>query len=83
MIRGRVQGVGFRFYVQETAQALNLSGWVRNLSDGAVEAYGEGNKENLDAWIQKLQQGPPMSRVENLTPAWQSPQGHPAMFSIR
>jgi acylphosphatase len=83
LIRGRVQGVGFRFYAQDVAEELRLAGWVRNLPDGSVEAYAEGPRADLDAFIDRIRQGPPLSRVEAVTPAWQTPQGTPPPFSIR
>jgi acylphosphatase len=83
LIRGRVQGVGFRFYAQDTAQELGLAGWVRNLPDGSVEAYAEGPREELDSFLKQLYKGPPLSRVETIIPTWQTPQGTPPPFSIR
>jgi acylphosphatase len=83
LIRGRVQGVGFRFYAQDVAQELGLAGWVRNLPDGTVEAYAEGQRKDLDTWIEKLRQGPPLSRVEVVSATWPPPQGTPPPFSIR
>jgi acylphosphatase len=83
LIHGRVQGVGYRFFVQETAEELGIFGWVRNTPDGSVEAYGEGKREDLEAWIKRLRQGPPLSRVDTIQPAWQTSQGSSQMFSIR
>jgi acylphosphatase len=82
-IQGRVQGVGFRFFAQDAAQELGLAGWVRNLPDGSVEAYAEGRKEALEAWISRLRLGPPLSRIEAIRPVWQDPQGAPPTFVIR
>lgn len=82
-IQGRVQGVGYRFFVQDAAQELGLVGWVRNVPDGSVEAYAEGPKKALEAWIIRLKQGPPLSRVETLQPTWQPPQENTTTFSIR
>ena len=65
-VSGRVQGVFYRASTYETAQALNLTGWVRNLPDGRVEAVACGNEEQLaklKAWLEK---GPPMAQVEHL-----------------
>jgi len=65
-VSGRVQGVFYRASAYETAQALNLTGWVRNLPDGRVEAVACGNAEQLaklKAWLEK---GPPMAMVERL-----------------
>ena len=70
VVRGRVQGVGFRFFVVECAQALGLSGWVRNRADGAVEVTAEGERADLDALLVDLQQGPAGSQVEAVTHEW-------------
>ncbi|MCX7817215.1 MAG: acylphosphatase [Syntrophales bacterium] len=62
-ISGRVQGVAFRAYTQEQAYLLGLSGWVRNLRDGRVEAVFEGPKESIEAMIEWCKVGPPGARV--------------------
>ena len=83
-IQGRVQGVGFRFFAQDAAQELGLVGWVRNVPDGSVEAYAEGSKETLEAFIKRLCQGPPLAKVQTIIPAWKAPQGGTdRSFSIR
>ncbi len=51
---GRVHGVGFRFTIESLAQQLNLTGWVRNLPDGRVEAICEGNEEDLSLFLEKI-----------------------------
>jgi len=63
-ISGRVQGVFFRAYTQETAQSLNLGGWVRNLPDGRVEAVFEGNEKNITTMLAWCKKGPPYAVVE-------------------
>ncbi len=65
-ISGRVQGVGFRAYTQRVAQSYGLSGWVRNLPDGRVEALVEGDEEVLCHFVKDLWTGPPLSRVDKL-----------------
>lgn len=65
-VEGRVQGVGFRFFTQDVANRLGVSGWVRNTPDGAVEAQAQGNDEVLDAFVEALLNGPPLSRVSRL-----------------
>ena len=65
-ISGRVQGVGFRWFVRREAQALGLTGRVRNLPDGRVEVEAAGPSERLDAFRERLRQGPPGSRVSSL-----------------
>ena len=82
-ITGRVQGVGFRYFAQDAAQELGLLGWVRNKADGSVEAYAEGPKQALEAWIARLRQGPPLCRIDALQPAWKEPEGTAQSFSIQ
>lgn len=57
IVSGRVQGVGFRFSAQQKAIELQLSGWVRNKIDGTVEIEVEGEKENVEQYIQHLEKG--------------------------
>ncbi len=64
LVRGRVQGVGFRWFVQREAAALELSGWVRNTEDGHVEVVASGAPGVLDALRQALRRGPRGSRVD-------------------
>lgn len=66
VISGRVQGVGFRYFVCQQAGALNLAGWVRNLPDGRVEAFVEGPSSEIDSVEQRLREGPSGSHVEDL-----------------
>ncbi len=65
-VSGRVQGVGFRYFVQRTATELGVGGWVRNRPDGSVEAHGEGTPDLLTAFRAALEQGPPVSRVDSV-----------------
>lgn len=64
IVRGRVQGVAFRWFTRETARQLGLRGWVRNLPDGSVEARAEGTPAALDALASALAAGPGHARVE-------------------
>jgi acylphosphatase len=82
LIHGRVQGVGYRFFVQEQAETLGLSGWVRNLPDGNVEVSVEGSRAIIELMIEKLKIGPTMARVDSVSVDWQPAQGHLAGFSI-
>jgi acylphosphatase len=82
-VQGRVQGVGFRYFAQEAAEVLGLSGWARNLPNGEVEAYAEGARDILEEWIRRLHQGPPLARVEAVQAAWPPAQGLLQGFSIR
>ncbi len=63
---GRVQGVNFRFYTRDTAENLELTGWVANRYDGSVEVVAEGPRAALDRLLEFLQQGPPMARVDQV-----------------
>lgn len=64
LIRGRVQGVGFRYFVLRCAAALGVVGWTRNLPDGRVEVVAVGESAALEALEGQLQQGPPHAQVE-------------------
>jgi acylphosphatase len=64
VVRGRVQGVGFRFFVLDQARALHLSGYTRNLRDGSVEVLAVGAPDALEHLVEKLRTGPRSARVE-------------------
>jgi acylphosphatase len=66
LVHGRVQGVGFRWFVAKAANACNVDGTVRNLRDGRVEVVGQGSAACLEQLEQRLRQGPPASRVDGL-----------------
>jgi acylphosphatase len=66
---GRVQGVGFRRYVERCARRLDLTGWVRNLKDGAVEIVVEGPEASVTALRADVEQGPPGARVQEVSAA--------------
>ncbi len=57
LVKGRVQQVGFRFYAREIALQTNVTGWVKNLPDGNVEIVVEGEKAQIEDFLQKLQEG--------------------------
>ena len=63
IIEGRVQGVGFRYWVAREAERLGVDGWVRNRRDGTVEAVLSGEAAAVEAMIEKLWQGPPLAEV--------------------
>ena len=66
VVRGRVQGVGFRWFVEREAQTLGIAGWVRNKMDGSVEVLAQGTHEQLSALRAKLHQGPRAARVDDV-----------------
>lgn len=82
VISGRVQGVGFRYFVRQQAQALDLAGWARNLPDGRVEAFIEGPRTTLDSVEQRLREGPTAANVTGVDVSDASP-SLAADFEIR
>jgi acylphosphatase len=66
MVRGRVQGVGFRLYTQQAAEELGLTGWVANRSDRSVEVVAEGPRAALDQFLKSVKRGPSMAQVTDL-----------------
>jgi acylphosphatase len=66
VVRGRVQGVGFRWFVEREAHLLGIAGWVRNNSDGSVEVLAVGTRDQLLGLRSKLRQGPRASRVDGV-----------------
>jgi len=62
-VEGRVQGVGFRWFVREQARALGVAGWVRNLPDGCVELQAEGPDDALAAFTARVRSGPAAAEV--------------------
>lgn len=66
LVKGRVQGVGFRWFVHREAAALNLRGWVRNTEDGHVEVVVAGDPESLAEFAQTLHEGSRGSRVDGV-----------------
>jgi acylphosphatase len=65
VVRGRVQGVAFRWYTQREARRLGLTGWVRNLPDGSVRLMAEGPRDLLDLLWEWLARGPDRARVDH------------------
>ena len=66
VVRGRVQGVGYRYFVLREASALGVSGYARNLADGTVEVVAEGGEQELSALEAKLREGPAFARVSGV-----------------
>ena len=84
VIRGRVQGVGFRDYVYNRARVLRLTGYVRNLPDGrSIEVVAEGSREALERLLTQLRDGPRMSRVDGIDADWRERTGGFNDFGVR
>lgn len=82
-IEGRVQGVGFRFFVLKAAEALGVTGWVRNRWDETVEVMAEGERSQLDRLLEALRRGPRMSYVSNVQVEWGEGKGEWHGFRVR
>ena len=80
-VTGRVQGVGYRYFVLAEAERLSLGGSVRNLPDGAVAVEAEGPRPKLLDLLERLRQGPPAARIDRVDVDWLSPHGQ-TVFTI-
>ena len=83
IVRGRVQGVGFRHFVVQTARNLRLTGWVRNRLNGTVEVVAEGGKQSLNHLLQDLHLGPNASHVTEVEHEFLTGSGEFKRFSAR
>lgn len=82
-VLGRVQGVGFRYFVRRRALDLELGGWVANEADGTVRCVAEGLRPALEAFHEALGTGPAGAQVERVIARWGAPTGIPPRFEIR
>jgi len=69
LIRGKVQGIGYRWFVQETAGRMGMGGWVRNLDNGDVELEAEGQPDALKRFLETLKTAHPYARVDSVESA--------------
>ena len=82
IITGNVQGVGFRAFVRNRAIKNNITGWVKNLDDGSVEALLSGSQENLDKLIEITRRGTPWSKVSDVVVTYSEDQEEYSLFEI-
>jgi acylphosphatase len=82
-VAGRVQGVGFRYFVRREAVALGLDGWVANTADGSVRCVAEGPRVRLELLLERLRAGPPAAIVERVSEAWMPATGTLGPFGVR
>ena len=80
---GRVQGVGFRYFVVTEAMDLGLDGWVGNTADGSVRCVAEGPRDRLEVLLERLREGPAAARVERVSEAWMPATGTLGRFGVR
>jgi len=81
--RGRVQGVGFRYFVLRRGMELGLTGWVANESDGSVRCVAEGPRGDLEALLHTMERGPAGAIVEGVRVSWSDATGRLRDFGIR
>ena len=81
--RGRVQGVGFRYFVLRRGMELGLTGWVANESDGSVRCVAEGPRADLEALLETIRLGPAGALVEEVRATWGDATGTLRDFGIR
>ncbi|MCG8346620.1 MAG: acylphosphatase [Chloroflexales bacterium] len=82
MISGQVQGVNFRAYTRDQARQASVEGWVRNLSDGRVEAVFEGPRSAVQRLVSWCYSGPTHARVDRVEVNWEEPTGQEGSFGI-
>lgn len=82
-IKGRVQGVGFRASTRRRARDLGLTGWVKNLADGSVEAVAEGHEDDLKKLVSWAKTGPRRARVDEVNTKWKDYEAEFTEFNIR
>jgi acylphosphatase len=82
-VRGRVQGVGFRYFVLREAMDLDVTGWVANGPDGSLRCVAEGPRPRLEALLHLLEAGPPSARIDRVDATWGPESGTFRSFEIR
>jgi acylphosphatase len=82
-VKGRVQAVGFRAFVQQNALQIGVNGWVRNVGYDTVEAVAEGTKGQLDDFLRMVKRGPMGSRVDDWREEWEKLTGEFDSFRVK
>ena len=82
VVRGRVQGVGFRYFVEREAGKLGLTGWVRNRPDGSVECTAQGERAPLDRFVASLHKGPRLASVSGVDLRWEDGDATYSTFEV-
>lgn len=81
-VQGRVQGVGFRHFAYQRARNLGLNGWVRNEPDGSVGAVAEGDRDDIESFVEELKEGPSSAVVDGVDVQWREYTGKFDSFDI-
>lgn len=82
VVKGKVQGVWFRAWTSDLAAEMKLSGWVRNMSDGNVELEASGSRDELDEFLERLHDGPPLARVTEVETQYRESDAHQGAFRV-
>jgi len=82
-VKGRVQAVGFRAFVESIARQAEVTGWVRNVGYDTVEAVAEGAREKVEQFVELMKQGPRASRVDESRIEWEDVTGEFREFGVR
>ncbi len=82
IVSGRVQGVGYRFFVRDQANKLCLKGYVRNLFNGEVEVLVQGRRQDMEQLLKLMQKGPEMAWIQDIEVNWRPPTEYYDSFSI-
>jgi acylphosphatase len=83
IVKGRVQGVSFRYFTIDKAIKLELDGWVRNLPNGDVEVWAEGDRGLVESLIEELKVGPRFAAVKDLQIEWEKPTYKEKGFNLK
>jgi len=78
VVRGRVQGVGFRFFAERAAREAGVLGWVRNRPDGSVETFVEGTEDAVRLYLERIREGPRLGKVSAVEEEESAAAGHTA-----
>ena len=82
-VTGRVQRVGYRYFVQHWSEDFGIGGWVRNQRDGSVFLEAEGRKDRIEKLIKELKEGPSMAQVEDVNVKWAGLENKYRNFEVR
>ncbi|MFZ2253352.1 MAG: acylphosphatase [Minisyncoccia bacterium] len=83
IVKGKVQGVGYRDFVEHYAKEHSLNGWIKNNADGSVESVIQGTPDELKICIESLNQGSLLAKVESMSVDWRTPAKQFSDFSVR
>ncbi len=83
IVHGMVQGVWFRAWTRDLAREMGVSGWVRNRPDGGVEILARGERKQVEQFLDRLHDGPPLARVARIDTDWRETDQDSGRFDVR